>query len=221
MNKEIKKAISVFEKKWSVRFTLKHTGKMLNVLSLSTCCLFNKICEKRRRNKKSICAHCFSAKMNLRYKLLRSKLKKNTEVLTSVLIPVNEWPVFNTEIFRLESFGDVANVIQCRNYFNFCKANPNTQFTVWTKNPWFYKSAIAIDGKPKNLIIIYSSPCLNVVTQNILERYPFIDKVFTVFDKDFATANNIVINCGARSCDTCRRCYTKTDSLEYVNELKK
>ena len=48
--------------------------------------------------------------------------------------------------------------------------------------------------------------------------YEFIDKVFTVYDD--ANAGGVNINCGARDCATCGRCYLKNDTV-FINEKLK
>ena len=45
-------------------------------------------------------------------------------------------------------------------------------------------------------------------------------KVFTVYDKKYLKENkDVVINCGARSCITCQKCYTSKE--EVINEIQK
>ena len=55
-------------------------------------------------------------------------------------------------------------------------------FALWTKNPWIIEDAFdASERKPSNLQIIYSSPCINDQAD---PGYDFIDKIFTVYDKN-------------------------------------
>jgi hypothetical protein len=115
----------------------------------------------------------------------------------------------------------LANDIQVINYFNICKANPYTNFALWTKNPQIvYKAILKGYEKPTNLNIIYSSLFMNQPTkiETIKRKYPFIDKVFTVYDEKIA--QSVSINCGARKCLKCRICYEKNDITE-VNEIVK
>ena len=213
--------IKEFEKKHGIHFTLNHSGKMSGMASLSTSVTCNKNCAKHASVPNSICSHCYANRMMKRYKTLENVLAKNTSVLTSEIIPVNEWPLLNMNVFRFESFGDINNATQVINYFNLCERNPETRFALWTKNAWIVKRAIASGHKkPSNLIIIASSILVNKpITKAVLDNSPFIDKVFTVYDKE--TAKTININCGARNCYECQRCYRKTDTIEYVNEILK
>ena len=131
---------------------------------------------------------------------------------------------------RIESFGDVANVIQARNYIRIIKAFPEKRCAIWTKNIAIWDTAFKAEGgKPKNTTFVLSSPYMNKpVSRTILENFPFIDHVFTVYDKKYAKQHNIKINCGGRKCMECIikkiNCYyrvNKDNDTFYINELKK
>lgn len=212
-------SIKDFQNEYNIHFTLKHTGKMSGMASLSTSVIENKRCQARAKVAGSICEKCFAANMFKRYgQGFTDCFAKNTEVLTSHVIPVREWPVLNCKVFRLESFGDIQNIIQVINYFNLCKANKGTTFALWTKNPDIIAAAItAGEIKPKNLIIIQSSSFINKAEN---KRYDFIDKVFTVYSKEYISENNVNITCGARNCLECGRCYTRRTSDIVSEQLK-
>jgi len=197
-----------------------HSGKMDGMASMSTSPI-NPICEARAKDENSICSKCFSRAMLDRFGTLGQKLLNNSELLSREVYSVEDMPKLNYMSFRLEAFGDLTNTNQVKNYFNLCKANPFTRFTLWTKNP-NYINEVLEEGieKPNNLIIIYSSPFLNAPADGIRNRYTFIDKVFTVYTKEYATAHDIKINCGAKKCLTCLLCYLDTDTTE-INELLK
>ena len=208
-----------FKEAYGIHITEKMNGKMEGMKSLSTSSLANPICIKRAQDKNSICHHCYANAMQEQYKDLAKCLFTNTLVLTKDIIPSNEWIKLNVLYFRLEAFGDISNVIQVLNYFNFCKANPKTTFTLWTKNPQIIDNAIKSGHKkPSNLIIGISSPYMNTIAEC---KYDFISFVFTVFDYEYATENNIKINCGNRKCLECLKCYTKHKGIIYVNEILK
>ena len=69
-------------------------------------------------------------------------------------------------------------------------------------------------------MIIVSSPMMNKRMELDREKFWFVDHVFTVYDKDYIEANNVNVNCGARSCLGCQHCYRK-DTEFYVNEKLK
>ena len=155
------------------------------------------------------------------YDNLKKVLENNYKVLTSVVIPVEEWPIINAAAFRLEAFGDVDNEIQAINYFNFCLKNPQIPWAAaWTKNPLIFDNVIKAGyRKPKNLNIGISSILLNKVVD--VSNFPWADFVFTVYTEDYIKAHNIKINCGALLCIGCLKCYKKHKSVIYINELLK
>lgn len=204
-----------------LHYCTNHTGKMNGLHSLSTSVAVNPYCIKRQANGYSICAHCFSASMMKQYKALNEATTRNAEILTASVLPVEVLPLIPSRYFRFESFGDLINVNQVINYFNIARKNPDTLCALWTKNPHIVAKAIAAGhDKPANLQIVLSSPLINKPIK--ATKYAFIDKVFTVYDKEGAKAVNI--NCGARSCLACGRCYRPNPegvALLYVNELLK
>ena len=203
-----------------LHFTLNHTGKMQGIHSLSTSCKGNAQCQKNAQIKGSICEHCFSFAMMKRYTNLDGCMQRNAEILRAGIIPADQWPVTTGQIFRLESFGDLANWMQAANYLNFARRNPQTRFSLYTKNPRFVAEAIAKGyEKPENLVIVFSSLFLNARAK---APYPFIDKVFTVYETEDKAPDGI--NCGARNCFACQRCYRKNPDgvkVEHISELLK
>lgn len=217
----MKKELNPITESVKKAITWNHEGKMSGMVSLSTSPLKNEYCIRRYQNKDAICSHCFSMALQKMRKQLADKLMRNTELLTGSVISVEDMPVINSAYFRLESFGDLNNEVQVINYFNLCRKNKNTTFALWTKNPFIIRKAIANGHrKPSNLIIVYSSPCMNKqVNVEVLKTvYPFIDKVFTVYDKEHA--ENVNINCGANHCLSCLKCYKKRTATIINEKLK-
>ena len=224
-NREKFQTVETFAKEFNIHFTLNHNGKMTGFASLSTSPIKNTFCQNRSKCKGSICEKCYALKMMKMYSKLDKKLIKNHEILTSQIIPTEKWPILNYLAFRFESFGDVQNEIQIINYLNLCAKNPRVQFSIWTKNVQIFKNLFknGYNGKkyskPKNLIIIISSPFVNKAVN--IKDYKFADKVFTVYTKDYVKENNVQINCGKKSCLSCNMCYDKKNKISYVNELMK
>lgn len=197
----------------------KHSGKLEGMHSISTSMMLNENCRNRQGIDNCICSKCYAETYLKLRANLRTALERNTAELTEKLIPTSELPVINDRYFRFESFGDIQNVTQVENYFNICKRNKGTTFALWTKNPAIIAQALRQAHKPVNLIIIYSAPMINkAVNPKIFDVFPFVDKVFTVYDKAHSTTVNI--NCGQRKCIDCRRCYRKRTGRE-VNEILK
>lgn len=215
-NRESFVTVDDFKKKYGVHFTMQHGGKMEGMQSLSTSVLCNKFCEKNRKDPNKVCSKCFAAAQMKCYTNMMECFKRNTEALSKEIIPVKEWPLLNASVFRLESFGDVNNWIQVVNYFNLCRKNKNVSFALWTKNPELIAAAIKMGyKKPKNLQIVLSSHFLNKVAD--INKWEFIDKIFTVFTKDYIEEHNVNINCGKAKCLACGKCYRKNKEV-YINE---
>ena len=199
-----------------LHFTTKHNGKMKGMQSLSTSCLCNKYCQAYSKDPRKVCFKCY-AQTQMKYQTtMQPCFEKNTKILTESIIDKNYLPYINAAIYRYEAFGDIQNEIQVINYFNICKKNKHVKFALWTKNPGIISRAIKHGNvKPKNLQIVLSSHYLN--EQVDIDRYDFVDKIFTVYTKEFIKENNININCKAESCLACQKCYHKSNEV-YINE---
>lgn len=215
----LKAALKAFREKYGVHICTNHTGKMYGILSLSTSCTVNPFCLARIRDPRTVCAHCYADAMQGRYGNLRAALVKNSEVLFNTLLPVDDFPfLYGLDVFRLESFGDIATVTHARNYIRFAKRNPNTVFALWTKNPNIMETAYRLEGgKPVNLVVNLSSEYTNLIRNPLHFN---VNRIFSVFDKPTVAAEGIDINCGARACRTCLICY-KPDGVKMVYELLK
>lgn len=195
-----------------IHYTTNHTAKMEGVASLSTDINSNPICQGRRKIEGSICSLCFSAKMwddeKGQYRRVNKAFKTNTEILCNRLLKDEEIPYIDSKVFplfRFEAFADLQSVTQVLNYFKIARKNPQVRFALWTKNPGFISKALNLVDVPKNLQIVLSSMGLNKPSNG--ERFPFVNKVFTVYDDATIERENISINCGARSCKGCQICY--------------
>lgn len=202
------------------------SGKMYGIPSVSTSVLENPVCQKRREDPNSICSRCFAANTAARYSSLAANLKSNLELLTGEILPADVLPRFIPElanIVRFESFGDLANVNQAINYLNIARVNPGVRFALWTKNIGFLAKAVETVGKPENIRVIYSSPIINqpIDVETTKRAFPCVDAVFTVYDKKHVAENSTEINCGAKSCITCRNCYDRPDFYSDIREQLK
>ena len=195
------------------------SGKMENIPSVSSSCLFNPICLKRMQDKNSICSHCFAAATLERYTAAGNATESNFKLLNDSILPLELLPKFKeeVEIARIESFGDVGSVIQAINYANMARVNSHVTFAWWTKNVPIVAKAFDMVGKPENVILIESSEKLNMAKE---KSSHYVDKVFTVYDEKTIKEQNININCGSRACNTCRRCYRKDTESVISEKLK-
>lgn len=202
-----------------------HKGKMENMWSISTSTLLNKNCQRMREIEGSICQSCYAYAMAMYRKSMAEKLRRATEFLTTRIVPLKDIPYLNCELFRFEAFGDINNEKQVVNYFNYARKNGHVHCALWTKHPQVIKRAMEVYGieKPKNLCIILSSPMLNrrLNYEMVIKVYPFVDKIFTVWTKEEAEKQGIIINCGGRKCAICQTCYHIENGIVYIDELKK
>ena len=173
-------------------------NKLEGISSISSSVHDNCFCKAWRNLKNCICSHCYAHNQQSYQTGLKEHNILNGIILRNVLIPVK---AFKTLIIifpylRIESFGDVANVIQARNYIRIIKAFPKKRCAIWTKNIPIWEQAIKEEGKPNNTTFVLSSPYLNKpYDKSFTDKYDFIDHVFTVYEKAYAKQNNIVINC--------------------------
>lgn len=211
------------------------TGKLEHLRQIGTSALYNKRCQERAKDPRTICSKCYAIAQMLtaRGRNLALKLERNTILWASDVIPVDIMPLLNDCIFRLESFGDLINTTQFINYIHLCRRNPWTTFTIWTKNPDIIALVFKMtaETKPENMIIIYSDPVINGASKKaisaILKKYSFIDKVFTVYEADYAKQHKeIIINCrnpenySDKHCITCRNCY-EHNNIKNIGEILK
>ena len=201
-----------------LHFTTNHSGKMAGMVSISTSVTTNERCKKNAEIKGSICEKCFASKQMKVFPSMEKPMAENQRILTSEILPADKLPTINNLYFRFEAFGDLNNATQVKNYFNICYKNPRVKFALWTKNPDYIAEAIR-DGyeKPENLNIVLSSLFINEERKN---PFPFVDKVFTVYDSNYIEAARVEINCGAKNCFECGLCYEK-NGVQIINEKLK
>lgn len=208
------------------------TGKLEDFYAVSTSVLMNPICQARAKVEGCICKDCYAAAGASRFAGLCQSLETNYIILNNFLISEEAWSVLAIPSVngraRIEAHGDVATEICAINYRRIVASHRHIQkFGVWSKNLNIWKPVFETEGKPDNMIFIASSPFTNVVMEIPEDMKQWVDKVFTVFDEEYAKENNIEINCGTwdtgnldHRCKLCLRCYT--DGTEYyINELKK
>lgn len=194
------------------------SGKMSGIPSISTSCLENPICKARMQNPDSICAHCYAAATLQRYTAAGKAMSVNYTLLSETVLPFELLPRFgNVSIVRIESFGDIGTYEHAVNYANIARVNPQIVFAWWTKNANIVNQVFDDFGKPENVLLIESSEKVNEQKKHVSK---YADKVFTVYDESAIAAQGIDINCGARSCVTCRRCYRKDTEKTVSEKLK-
>lgn len=221
---------------------------MTDVISLSTNCNKNPICQARSKVAGSICSHCFAASTLAHYSSLDANTLSNFWILTGSELSSLDCEKIATEIvsacrkngtheFRLESFGDLANVLHATNYLNILFAlyqeSRKTGYKVicgwWTKNVNLLVAAYEkMDRAHKSAfhrvchLLISSMFCDQPIEPaekaEIEKRLEMPVSVFTVYEPAYIQENDIAINCGARSCRNCKRCYSLNHRGEFIRE---
>lgn len=226
--KDMNEFSSMFNYQYVLYSLTNHEGKLNGIASISTSRTMNAHCMRYRKIENSICASCYVSDHEYKTDLFK-KLDKNHVFYTSHRIPLNDIPLIPYMFIRFESFADLVNTIQVWNYFMIANKNNHANTALWTKNPWIIKNAMNWYNlkKPGNMQIIYSYLFKNGDRVEDIERhfqlvkkaYPFIDKMFVVYDQEYAEKHNIDINC-EMSCLTCQKCYTEND-ITIINERDK
>ena len=156
-----------------------------------------------------ICALCFSDSQQDVFTTMESGLTRNFDILNNGIIHNNYLPLLNNLYFRCESFGDFNSVNAVLNFYHIAEKNPLVSVTAWTKNLYFFYQAKKAGYKqPANFRLIYSSLFINKPAPIPESCNDLITARFTVYTEEYARENNISINCGARACMACLRCYT-------------
>lgn len=171
----------------------------------------------------SICGFCFSDSLQDVRGSMVPALALNFRILNGGIIHFDWLPIVNALWARGESFGDFGSVNAVANFCNLARKNPGVRFGIWTKNPRFFHAYFGGDASrvPDNCNFVLSSCFINRVAAVPAEYAYFIHRVFTVYTPEFAAAHGVVINCGARACLTCLRCYRADSSVFHISEALK
>ena len=182
---------------------------MKGLNSINTNTLTNNFCQKMSKTKDLICNMCYSvSQLQTFRKNCTPSFQRNSDLLSREIIDPYYLPQITDKIFRFSSHGELINDYHFINLINICKKSYKTTFSLWTKQKQIVNRVLKSYDKPKNLILIYSSPKVNT-RYKLPENF---DKVFTNY-----TEENTTLNCFG-DCLNCRKCYTLTDKTQYINE---
>ncbi len=194
----------------------KMTGKLLGIDAINTTPSNNKFCLKMAKVKGSICEICYSHRSMKQYKNADRRFNNNGRLLSETTINPDTLG-FSSDIVRFSAHGELINYKHLDNLLSIVTSKPSRIFTLWTKRIDIVKRWLRKNKKPKNLILIRSSPILNKV-ESLPDGF---DKVFTNFSKNKDTVSISKMNCGFVPCVTCRKCYTIGDKTTFINEYSK
>ena len=232
-----------------VKLSYGMSGKLNNVLSLSTDCTNCLRCQTRHnsKNDKCICKHCYAFTILNSYKgkNMIASYRKNAEVLTNRILDYQtEVKAIAKEIvsacikngtwqFRFESFGDTQNVNHAINYLLITSAIGELSYIykvsvgLWTKNFDYYLKAIdyLTDSQKTNI-----KKVLNFVLSNVFIDIAYPQKVIDMVENkldmkvkvfNVVSKDNGNITCGANSCEHCHKCYDRNKETVFITELLK
>ena len=200
----------------------KMTGKLEGFQAISTNTVSNEYCQKqyKKQDAKNICTFCYSHNMlNTFRKNMQASLQRNTDLLNSKVLHPDALPIINSAFFRFNAHGELAldkkqGTINLENYVNIAIKNPHCTFSLWTKRFDIIKPYFDNHEKPKNLILIYSSPLTNHIMTKVPKHF---DKTFnTVVETDFVEKQN----CTGQKCKDCLLCYKKDTTSIIVEKVK-
>ena len=200
----------------------KMTGKLEGFQAISTNTTTYCYCKKKFEEQKPnvICTFCYSWGMLKTFrKNMEPALQRNSDLLNSKVLHPDALPVINSAFFRFNAHGEFAldkkeATINLENYVNIALKNPHCTFSLWTKRFDVIKPYFDKHDKPKNLILIYSTP----LTNHILKKTPqYFDKTFnTVIETDYVDQQN----CTGQKCKDCLLCYKKDTTSIIVEKVK-
>lgn len=192
------------------------TGKIEDIMSFDSSATNCEFCDAMRKAAKNnpdhICGYCYDFAQEHSFKGVNvlNRHSLNMIIIASVEFSVEELRTLNVSyINRINSSGDVPNIIYAKNMINLCFAFPVVNFGFWAKNTAAVIAACDELGKPGNVKLIQSSYIIGKPAK--LAKY--FDVVFTVYatkesvEKALATGAK---ECNGKKCKTCGfKCYLK------------
>jgi hypothetical protein len=198
----------------ALKVTPKGTAKLAGMPSLNTNTATNPFCEAMHSSpdERVICRTCYSMyALNTYRKNCAEAWQHNSDQLSQ---PLEDWqiPRLNAVYFRFNSHGEVLNETHVVNLFRICEVNPRTTFVLMTKKHQLVIRVVEKYGLPDNLILIYSNPIKDRITEH---KPKYFHKVFNV-----TTQKHTGDNCTGRKCIECLTCYD-TGKNSVIIELEK
>lgn len=195
----------------------KMTGKLEGFKAISSNTVTNSYCIKQFNsgNAENICTKCYSHTMLNSYrKNMQPSLERNSQLLASEVLPMDQLPVILEAFFRFNAHGELINQNHLANLVNIATKNPHCNFALWTKQNGMIQEYFATNAKPANLILIYSNPKIG----KILSKPPkYFDKTFNNVAQDQFVDQQ---NCTGQKCKDCLLCY-KHNGIDTIVEMVK
>ena len=196
------------------------TGKLVEIPAINTNTLTNEFCQKMHTSSpQCICWDCYSyAMLEGSRKNCQPAWEHNSLLLKSGLL--SEIPRFNSLYVRFDGHGELINDTHFINYLQIAEYSPKTTFSLFTKRKDIVKRVLDSnpldyhDGpKPKNLILVYSNPIVDRITD---KKPQYFNKVFNT-----TTEKSTRDNCTGRKCIECLACYQFDGNSVLIEQKKK
>lgn len=201
---------------WIYNVAHHDSGKIEDVNSLDSSATNCGFCAKMREyaaahpELKIVCGECYDYKQEqYRYSAL-NRHTLNLVIMESVEFTIEELSMLPAgELIRVNSSGDSSGNVYAANMIKYCIAHPTSHCAIWAKNAVSYIHACDKYGKPKNVVMIQSSPFVD----REVKRAKYFDYVFTVYkdaEKVKAALANGACECNGKKCKNCDfKCYKK------------
>jgi hypothetical protein len=181
-------------------------NKMDQMVSINTDTYHNEFCQRMSKVKGSVCSVCYAMRLSRLYgKKSMAPFERNGRLLNSDL---EDWqlPRLNVAFCRLHSFGELESNKHFLNLVRICKTNPQTEFALWTKRP----GLVDVQLTPSNLVLVHSTL--------MIDGRPVIPKGFHKAFTVYTMESNVALNCWAKSCFSCLKCYRRDSGEVYIKE---
>lgn len=192
------------------------SAKMEGISCTGTAVVENEYCRQAAEAAKEcggICSECYAEATFHQYASTGTMAGwlENSALLPVVELAEADFPRICTP-GRYNPFGELNTLTEALNVLTWARSNPGVPHMIMTKRPELIRRAFEISGRPDNLSVGYSSPqkdrngfeALRVADP---QTAAVIDFVFTVYTAQGAIDAGVTINCGARSCISCGRCW--------------
>lgn len=200
-------------------------GKIENISSgdsTATNCTF---CQSMRKEAEKvenhICGKCYDIRQeNYKNVSVLNRHSLNLLIMSSIEYTEEELKHVHgiTNLFRVNSSGDIENVIHALNMIRLIKVNPQTHAAIWSKNVPDMIAALKIEKKPENCILIQSDYLINSNTPKN-QAFDYIFRVYTKGKIDAAIKSGMS-ECNGKKCMDCGyKCYFGNHSSYEIVEV--
>lgn len=201
------------------------SGKIEGISSADSTATGCKFCQDMRKAHENdndcICNYCYDVKQET-FKSVHVVNRHTLNLLIMSTVEFTETELKHvhgiTDIFRVNSSGDIENTTHAGNMLKLIKGNPFTHAAIWSKNVVAVVAAVKKYGKPENCILIQSDYTID----GTQVKNPYFDYIFRVFRKTTIAAaiESGMSVCNGNNCRDCGfKCYFGTHENDNIAEV--